>query len=96
MNINGHEIDQINGNRKGKPIRFLGIHIDGHLTRKCHIQLINTKISPTLFTINKAKDYLPKAALRAFYLSFIHSQILYDIIAWGQQYKIQITIQHFH
>ena len=83
LNINGHEIAQIKGNGREKSIQFLGIHIDEHLTWKFHIQHIHTKISRTLFAINKAKHFLPKTALRTLYQSLIHSQLLYGITAWG-------------
>jgi hypothetical protein len=83
LTINEHEITQVRSSGREKSIKFLGIHIDEHLTWKFHIQHINNKISRTLFAINKAKHLLPKMALHTLYFSLVHSQLLYGITAWG-------------
>ena len=63
--------------------KFLGLHIDEHLTWKHHISRHNRKIAHALFTFKQAKHSLPQEALKTLYFSLIHPHILYGNIAWG-------------
>jgi hypothetical protein len=83
LSINNITLSQVGDNKKEKTIKFLGLHIDEHITWKHHISQINTKLSKTLFAINKAKNTLPKTALKALYNALIQPVINYGILAWG-------------
>ena len=45
-------------------IQFLGLHLDEHLTWTKHISAITSKISKSLFAINRVKYALPHYALK--------------------------------
>ena len=63
--------------------KFLGIHIDEHLTWKKHISHVNSKIAHSLFAIKQVQKTLPPSALRTLYFSLIHPHLIYGIHAWG-------------
>lgn len=63
--------------------KFLGIHIDQHLTWKTHISKMNSKVSKAIFAIQQVKHFLPTTALKTLYFSLIHPHLLYSIHAWG-------------
>ena len=63
--------------------KFLGLHIDEHLTWKTHISHLNSKIAHALYTLKQVKNTLPTKALRTIYFSIIHPHVLYGITAWG-------------
>jgi hypothetical protein len=50
-NINGLQITLTGEHiaRANDPIKFLGIHIDGSLSWKCHIKKLSSKISRAIF-----------------------------------------------
>ena len=62
--INNEVFNQIGKYNKDESVKFLGIHIDKHLTWKEHINIINTKISRAIFAINRVKHILPHESLK--------------------------------
>ena len=64
-------------------IRFLGLNIDQQLTWNTHINKLKSKISSSIFIINRVKKQLPHEALKSIYLTLIHSHFIYGITAWG-------------
>ena len=64
-------------------IKFLGLHLDEHLTWTKHIAAITSKISKSLFVINRVKYVLPHYALKTVYFSLVQSHLQYGIQAWG-------------
>ena len=64
-------------------IRFLGLNIDQQLTWNTHINKLKSKISSSIFIINRVKKQLPHKALKSIYLTLIHSHFIYGITAWG-------------
>lgn len=83
LTINGNIIQQIGDNKDDKMIKFLGVYLDEHLSWKNHIQYINGKIANSTFIMNKAKNLIPKAALKTIYHTLIHPYLTYGILAWG-------------
>jgi len=81
--IDNQVIEQIGNNKNIDTVKFLGIHLDENLTWKKHISAIATKISRSLYAINRAKKFLPFTALKLLYLALIQSNIQYGIMAWG-------------
>ena len=51
IKINNEVINQIGKYNKDESVKFLGIHIDKHLTLKEHINVISSKISRAIFAI---------------------------------------------
>ena len=83
IKINNDIINQDGKNNKEESVKFLGLHLDTHLTRKQHINKISSKISRAIFAINKVKQIIPHKALKSLYYTLIHSHIMYAVQAWG-------------
>jgi len=66
-----------------KSIKFLGLHLDEHLTWKMHITKLKSKLSSALFVLNKIKNILSCKALKTVYYALFHSHLMYGIQAWG-------------
>ena len=62
--------------------KFLGIHIDRHLTFQVHINYLAEKISKTMGILYKLDKILPHSILRTLYQSLVHPYFLYGIEAW--------------
>ena len=77
LQIANHNIERATSSK------FLGLHIDQHLTWKTHIAKTNSKISKAIFAIKQMQDFLPKTALRTLYFSLIHPHLIYGIPCWG-------------
>ena len=82
IRLNGQDIKHVN------ECKFLGIYLDTHLIWKRHIERISSKISSTIFAINRARDCLSKHALRCLYFALVHSHLTYGIHVWGNSMKI--------
>ena len=63
---------------------FLGMHIDSKLNWHEHILNLHTKISKSIYMINRTKHYLPKRQLKILYHSLIQPHIEYGLILWGK------------
>ena len=91
LSVNDIKINFIGEN--DETIKFLGLHLDEHLTWKNHIAAITSKISKSLFAINRVKYLLPHYALKTLYFSLVQSHIQYGIQAWGNASTIsKITV----
>ena len=91
LSLNDIKINFIGENDES--IKFLGLHLDEHLTWKNHIAAITSKISKSLFAINRVKYLLPHYALKTLYFSLVQSHIQYGIQAWGNASNIsKITV----
>ena len=77
----------------GENNEFLGLHLDEHLTWTKHTAAITSKISKSLFAINRVKYVLPHYALKTLYFSLVQSHLQYGIQAWGNASTIsKITV----
>ena len=68
---------------KKKSVKFVGLHIDKHLTWKEHINIISSKIARAISAINRVKHFIPHKALKSLYYTLINSHITHGIQAWG-------------
>jgi hypothetical protein len=84
--INGKNLNQV------QSIRFLGVHLDSHLTWTNHINYIKSKISKGLGIINKVKQLLNKSTLLTLYYSFVYPYLTYCLIIWGGAANIHIDL----
>jgi len=64
-------------------VKFLGVHVDEYLSWKPHINMLNQKLSKSMFIINKVKHILPPHVLQTLYYTLFHSHLSYGILAWG-------------
>jgi len=68
-----------------------------HFLIKCMFNILQKKISTSLYFIRTAKNFLTDKALKLLYFSFVHSHIIYAIQVWSscpagqldQIYKLQ-------
>ena len=74
--LNGIEIERV------PTFKFLGIHIDEHLTWKTHMNKLLAKIQRNLGLVRKISCFLNKATLMQMYHALIMSHIRYGIIVW--------------
>ena len=86
------KIDSINfGSNSLKQVtttKFLGIHIDEHLSYKHHIEHIMSKISRSIGLLFKLNYFLPKNILVNLYNSLILPYFNYGIILWHNSANI--------
>ena len=68
-----------------KTFKFLGIHIDETVSWKYHVDTVASKITHSNYAtcINKAKNILPRQALKILYESLVQSHINYGLPIWG-------------
>ena len=69
--------------KNGSCVKFLGIHIDKHLSWSDHVRCIKNKSSKAIGIICKAKKVLMADTLLTLYNSFILPYFTYCIEVWG-------------
>ncbi len=57
--------------------------MDESLSWKYQVQTIKSKLSRSIFVLNRVKHLFPHDILRTLYFSLIHSHLVYGITAWG-------------
>jgi exonuclease III len=70
--------------------KFLGVNFDPTLSFKKHISLISSKISKSLYIIQRAKNVLSEKALLTLYYSMIHCHLNYGLNVWSCASKTTI------
>ena len=63
--------------------KFLGIMIDDKLTWSKHIDYIHSKLSRSLYAINRSRYLVPPKYLKKLYDSLVHPYLSYGIALWG-------------
>jgi len=67
--------------------KYLGIHIEDHLTWKYYIVHVNTKVLRSLFSIKQVENFLPRDSMRTLYFASVHFHYIYGIVTWGNASK---------
>ena len=57
--------------------KLLGILFDEHLSFSLHIDSLRSKLSKSLFCINRVKNFVPQKTLKTLYFTLFHSHLLY-------------------
>ena len=70
-------------------IKFLGLHLDSHLSWKSHTNVLVKKLSSVCYVIGKLSYVLNIDALRIIYFAHFQSLINYGIIFWGSSSTMQ-------
>ena len=70
---------------------FLGIHIDDKLKWDVHINKIKSRLSSSLYAINKIKHFAPIKILTTLYYSMVYPYLIYGITQWGSTFKTHIN-----
>jgi hypothetical protein len=74
------EIERIHNSHANPSLRsfkLLGIHFDEHLNFNANTNALISKLSRSIFFINRVKHTLTPKALKSLYISFFHSHLLY-------------------
>lgn len=93
IKIRNEVLKRIDSTTDETSLKFLGIHMDEHLTWNAHISAISTKLIRAIFCINKIKHFLPFEALLTLYYSLIHCHFSYGILAWGNSHHLDRLIK---
>jgi hypothetical protein len=78
-----YPIERISNVSSEKSFKLLGILLDENLSFKSHIDMLCSKISKSLYCINRLKNLLDRASLRKLYFSMVHSHLAYGINVYG-------------
>ena len=81
VSINGVDIVRVSS------CKFLGIIIDDKLKWSEHITHLQSKISKSLYALNRSKRLVPQKYLKTIYDTLVHSHISYGITLWGSTFK---------
>ena len=71
-------------------VKYLGVLIDGHLTWKEHMTVIENKVSKNIGVLYTARRVLDSTALKNLYFSFIHSYLNYGNIVWASTSRTRL------
>ena len=71
--------------------KFLGVHIDEHLTWKEHIAVISKKISKNIGIISRIRHLLPRHILVNLYYTLIYPYMSYCNLVWASTYRTRLT-----
>jgi hypothetical protein len=82
MNNLSINIASVNIERKGC-CKFLGLLIDDKLTWSEHIAYTRSKLSRSLYAINRSRYLVPPKYLKTLYDSLVHPYLTYGIVLWG-------------
>ena len=63
--------------KNSRAYKLLGIHLDEHLTFDTNTQALVSKLSKSVYSINRVKHYLPQKALLSIYHALVHSHLKY-------------------
>ena len=77
--------------QRTKCAKFLPWYIDDKLQWDEHINMMNKKISPSFFAINKVKHIMPKRHLNTLYYSLIYPCLTYGIILWRAACHVHLS-----
>ena len=81
--IDNKDIERIGLGCKNESFKFVGIHLDEHLTWNNHVKSVKNKVSSSLFALSKIRNLLPSNIKLTIYNSLFRSFVEYGISAWG-------------
>jgi hypothetical protein len=84
------EIERIYNEGATKNFKLLGILLDEHLSFKYHIDALCSKISKSLYIINRAKNLLPTSCLLTLYYALVQSHLNYCSTIYGSATKTRL------
>ncbi len=75
-------------------MKYLGVHLDKHLTSESHIKKLINKVSQRTHVLWKICNYIPETLARYLYTTLIHPLYLYcDFIYDGCSITMQNKLQ---
>jgi hypothetical protein len=85
-----YPIDRIYNDGPEKSFKLLGVMFDEYLSFDAHISHLCTKISKSLFCINRIKNFVEQNARIKLYYAMIHSHLSYCINVYGCAYSTNL------
>ena len=90
LKINNSKIERIHSNDTGDgSFKFVGMHLDEHLSWSKHVDNLVKKLNFACFTISRIKNILPLCIRRTLYMTLFQSHLEYGILAYGAISKKQ-------
>ena len=83
LQIGTDMVERIGFDCKTNHFKFVGLHLDEHLTWDHHINHVHGRLASGNFAINSAKNFLPQHIRLTLYNSLFKSHLEYGILAWG-------------
>jgi len=83
-------IERIHNHGVTKVFKLLGILLDEYLSFDAHIIYLCSKLSKSLYIINRAKNFLPNDALLSLYYALFHSHLSYCTTIFGSANQTSI------
>ena len=72
-------------------IKYLGVHMDEHLTWKIHFGNVNSKLNRAIGILSKLRHHISFDVLRSVYFALFYSHMTYGSQIWGQSNHIIIN-----
>ena len=69
-----------------KSVKYLGVKIDEHLSRKPHIDGISAKLNKANAMLSKIRHFVDQKTLKAIYHVILESH-LYSSLVWAQNFN---------
>ena len=76
--------------KRAKFVKFLGLLLDEHLSRKYHLNELSKKLARYCGLFFKIRNFMSHEILICLYNALFLSFLQYGIIVWGQTYKTHI------
>ena len=76
-------IERIHNGGETKVFKLLGVILDEYLSFEAHISMLCSKISKSLYIINRSKNFLPRESLLTLYFTLVHSHLSYCASIYG-------------
>jgi hypothetical protein len=74
-----YDIERIHNDGSTKSFKLLGVLFDEYLSFDAHITYLCSKISKSLFCINRIKNFINQETRKTLYCAMIHSHLVYCI-----------------
>jgi len=84
LSINGTTISQVD------TTKFLGVHIDEHLTWREHIRNISAKIAKNVGILQRISYVIPPSIRLKLYYSLVYPYLSYCNLIWASTYKSRL------
>ena len=84
------QLERISFEGSEKSFKLLGVYFDEYLSFKPHIDMLCTKISRSLFCLNRVKNFLDQESIRKLYFAMVHSNLAYGINVYGSANKTNL------
>ena len=73
-------------------IKFLGVILDKHISWMDNVRTVENKITENIGSLYRVRQFLNEESLKTVYLSYNHSYLKYNTIAWATTYSTRLKI----